>query len=141
MIDDLDVEDLYENAPCGYLSVRPDMRIARLNSTLATWLGFEVDALVGTDFGELLTVGGRIHYETHFGPMLLMNGKLDGIALDLVTADRRRLPVFITANVKIDAEGRPVLIRITALDARDRRTYERELLQSRTRAEIGRAHV
>ena len=136
MIDDLDVEDLYENAPCGYLSVRPDMRIARLNSTLATWLGFEVDALVGTDFGELLTVGGRIHYETHFGPMLLMNGKLDGIALDLVTADRRRLPVFITANVKIDAAGRPVLIRITALDARDRRTYERELLQSRTRAEL-----
>ena len=136
MIDDLDVEDLYENAPCGYLSVRPDMRIARVNSTLATWLGFEVDGLLGSDFGELLTVGGRIHYETHFGPMLLMNGKLDGIALDLVTSDRRRLPVFMTANVKTDDAGKPVLIRITALDARDRRTYERELLESRTRAEL-----
>ncbi|MFI8568568.1 PP2C family protein-serine/threonine phosphatase [Rhodococcus sp. NPDC078407] len=135
-MDDLDVEDLYENAPCGYLSVLPDMRIARLNATLATWLGFEVDGLLGTDFGELLTVGGRIHFETHFGPMLLMNGKLDGIALDLVTSDRRRLPVFMTANVKIDDAGRPVLIRITALDARDRRTYERELLESRTRAEL-----
>ncbi|WP_037155951.1 MULTISPECIES: PP2C family protein-serine/threonine phosphatase [Nocardiaceae] len=135
-MNDLDIEDLYENAPCGYLSVYPDMRIGRLNATLAGWLGFEIDALIGKDFTELLTAGGRIHYETHFGPILRMTGKLDGIALDLVTADRRRLPVFMTANVKTDEAGTPVLIRITALDARDRRTYERELLESRTRAEL-----
>ncbi|WP_415973643.1 SpoIIE family protein phosphatase [Rhodococcus sp. 077-4] len=133
---DLDAEDLYENAPCGYLSVYPDMNIARLNATLANWLGYEVDSLIGTDFTQLLTVGGRIHYETHFGPILRMYGQLDGIALDFVTADRRRLPVFVTANVKTDETGTPVLIRITALDARDRRTYERELLESRTRAEL-----
>ncbi|MCJ0894985.1 SpoIIE family protein phosphatase [Rhodococcus sp. ARC_M5] len=136
MINDLDIEDLYENAPCGYLSVLPDMRIVRLNSTLANWLGFDVDALIGTDFTHLLTAGGRIHYETHFGPILRMSGQLDGIALDFVTSDRRRLPVFMTANVKTDGSGTPVLIRITALDARDRRTYERELLESRTRAEL-----
>lgn len=136
MIHELDIEDLYENAPCGYLSVLPDMRIVRLNSTLANWLGFEVDALIGTDFTQLLTAGGRIHYETHFGPILRMYGQLDGIAIDFVTSDGRRLPVFMTANVKTDETGAPVLIRITALDARDRRTYERELLESRTRAEL-----
>ncbi|CCQ14507.1 putative PAS/PAC sensor protein [Rhodococcus sp. AW25M09] len=136
MIHELDIEDLYENAPCGYLSVLPDMTIARLNATLAAWLGFEVDALIGTDFTELLTVGGRIHYETHFGPILQMSGQLDGIALDFVTFDGRRLPVFMTANVKTDAAGTPLLIRITALDARDRRSYERELLESRKRAEL-----
>ena len=136
MIHELDIEDLYENAPCGYLSVLPDMRIVRLNSTLANWLGFDVDALIGTDFTQLLTAGGRIHYETHFGPILRMYGQLDGIAIDFVTSDRRRLPVFMTANVKTDEKDTPVLIRITALDARDRRTYERELLESRTRAEL-----
>lgn len=136
MINELDIEDLYENAPCGYLSVLPDMRISRLNSTLANWLGFDVDALIGTDFTQLLTAGGRIHYETHFGPILRMSGQLDGIAIDFVTSDRRRLPVFMTANVKTDETDTPVLIRITALDARDRRTYERELLESRTRAEL-----
>lgn len=136
MINELDIEDLYENAPCGYLSVLPDMRIVRLNSTLANWLGFDVDALIGTYFTQLLTAGGRIHYETHFGPILRMSGQLDGIAIDFVTSDRRRLPVFMTANVKTDETDTPVLIRITALDARDRRTYERELLESRTRAEL-----
>jgi sigma-B regulation protein RsbU (phosphoserine phosphatase) len=136
VINELDIEDLYENAPCGYLSVLPDMRIVRLNSTLANWLGFDVDALIGTDFTQLLTAGGRIHYETHFGPILRMSGQLDGIAIDFVTSDRRRLPVFMTANVKTDETDTPVLIRITALDARDRRTYERELLESRTRAEL-----
>ena len=31
-------EDLFENAPCGYLSTFPDGRIARVNATLLAWL-------------------------------------------------------------------------------------------------------
>ena len=33
---------------------------------------YEPNALCGTAFAELLTVGGRILYETHFGPLLGM---------------------------------------------------------------------
>lgn len=31
-----DLEDLYENAPCGYLSLQPDGRIVKVNRTLST---------------------------------------------------------------------------------------------------------
>lgn len=31
-----DLEDLYENAPCGYLSLQPDGRIVKVNRTLQT---------------------------------------------------------------------------------------------------------
>lgn len=34
-------EDLYENAPCGYLSTLLDGRIAKINTTLLDWLGYE----------------------------------------------------------------------------------------------------
>jgi sigma-B regulation protein RsbU (phosphoserine phosphatase) len=135
------VEDLYENAPCGYISTSPDGRIAKINTTLSIWLGYDRNALLGKPFTDLLTAGGRIHYETHFAPLLRMKGQLSGITVELVAADGKRLPVFVTANVKTDADGHPILLRITAQDARDRRSYERELLEARQRAEHERARV
>ncbi len=125
-------EDLYENAPCGYLSTLLDGKIARINSTLLGWLGHGRDELVGVRyFSDLLTVGGKLYYETHLSPLLRMQGQVGGLALELKTADGRRLPVLVNCAVKTDSSGRPILIRTTIFDARDRRAYERELLRSR----------
>jgi sigma-B regulation protein RsbU (phosphoserine phosphatase) len=129
-------EDLYDHAPCGYLSTMLDGTIAKINATLLGWLGFERDQVVGRlRFADLLTVGGRIYHETHFAPLLRMQGKVGGIALELKTADGGRLPVLVTSSVKTGSDGQPQLIRTTVFDARDRRTYERELLRARQVAE------
>ncbi|HEY9313777.1 PP2C family protein-serine/threonine phosphatase [Williamsia sp.] len=138
---DESLEDLYENAPCGYLSTWPDGRIAKVNTTLATWLGRDRESLLGRPVTDLLTAGGRIHYETHFAPLLQIEGELSGITVDLVTADGRRLPVFVTANVKSGADGTAVLVRITVQDARDRRAYEKQLIEARRHAEQAHARV
>src|ERR1700685_2048757 len=72
-------EDLYENAPCGYLSTRLDGRIAKINRTLLTWLGYQAGDLVGRRyFSDLLNVGGRLYYETHLAPLLSMQGEGGG---------------------------------------------------------------
>jgi sigma-B regulation protein RsbU (phosphoserine phosphatase) len=135
-------EDLYDNAPCGYLSVLLDGQIAKINQTLLTWLGHAREELVGhRTFADLLTVGGRIYHETHFAPLLRMQGEAGGIAFDLRTASGDRLPVLVTAVVKKSAGGEPQLIRITVFDARDRRAYERELLRARQEAELERERV
>jgi phosphoserine phosphatase RsbU/P len=136
-------EELYENAPCGYILARPDRRIVMVNATLLAWLGYELNTLENKPFTDLLAVGSRIHYETHFAPLLQLQGQLAGITVDLVTADGTRLPVFLTANIKTDLHGRLVLFRIIVQDARDRRSYERELLDERQRVERerGRAQV
>lgn len=138
---DVSAEDYFENAPCGHVVAWPDGRIARINATMANWLGRDGATLVGTPFTDLLNVGGRIHYETHFSPLLRVQGQLSGIAVDLVTVDAGRVPVFVTANVKVDDDGQPVLIRITAQDATDRRSYERQLLEARQYADNERARV
>lgn len=132
-------EDLYEHAPCGYLSTLPDGRIVRINTTLLDWLGYERGDLVGRrHFSDLLTVGGRLYHETHFAPLLRMQGEVKGIALDLKAADGSRLPVMVTSTVKNGDDGQPLLIRTTVLDARDRRAYERELLRARKEADLER---
>jgi phosphoserine phosphatase RsbU/P len=128
--------DLYENAPCGYLSTLLDGRIAKINSTLLDWLGYARGDLVGRrHFSDLLTVGGRLYHETHFAPLLRMQGEISGIALELKAADGTRLPVLVTSTVKTSDDGEPLLIRTTVFDARDRRAYEQELLRARKEAE------
>jgi sigma-B regulation protein RsbU (phosphoserine phosphatase) len=125
-------EDLYEHAPCGYLSTLMDGQIAKVNATLLGWLGYARADLVGRrSFADLLTVGGRIYYETHFAPLLAMQGQIGGVALDLMAADGTRLPVLVTSAVKAGPGGEPLLIRTTVFDARDRRAYEQELLRAR----------
>jgi sigma-B regulation protein RsbU (phosphoserine phosphatase) len=129
-------EDLYENAPCGYLSTFTDGQIARVNATLLAWLGYDRGELVGRRyFSDLLTAGGRLYHETHFAPLLAMQGQIGGVALELQAADGTRLPVLVNSAVKSDAAGEPLLIRTTIVDARDRRACERELLRARREAD------
>ena len=51
-------EEVYENAPCGYLSTAPDGRIVKVNETFLSWIGCSRDELIlGKRFADLLTVG------------------------------------------------------------------------------------
>jgi sigma-B regulation protein RsbU (phosphoserine phosphatase) len=135
-------EDLYDNAPCGYLSTLPDGMIVKVNRTFLAWIGHRREELVGRKrFQDLLTVGGRIFHETHYAPLLQMQGTVREIAIELVRADGRRLPVLINSVVKNDPQGRPMAIRTTVFDATDRREYERELLRARQRAEQSEARA
>ncbi|MGY1577433.1 PP2C family protein-serine/threonine phosphatase [Streptomyces sp. MN13] len=132
-------EELYEGAPCGYLSTLMDGTIAKINATLLGWLGLEWKAVLGRmRFTDLLTVGGKLYHETHFAPLLRMQGEITGIALELKQADGGRIPVLVSSVVKKGGTGESLLIRTTVFDARDRRAYEEELLRGRRAAEEAR---
>jgi PAS domain S-box-containing protein len=129
-------EDLYENAPCGYLSALPDGTILKVNQTFLTWTGHRREDLVGRRrFQDLLTAGGRIFHETHYAPLLRMQGSVREIAVEMVCAGGHRLPVLINSVLRKDAAERPLLVRTTVFNATDRKEYERELLRERQRAE------
>ena len=129
-------EDLYEHAPCGYLSTLPDGTIARINRTLLDWLGRPRESLLnGTRFQALLTIGSKIYYETHYAPLVQMQGFANEIALELVAGDGRVIPVLLNSRQRRDEHGTPLFNRIMLFDATDRRRYERELLLARRKAE------
>jgi len=135
-------EELYESAPCGYLSTLPDGTIVRANQTFLTWIGMDRQELVGHRcFQDLLSIGGKIFYDTHFAPLLRMQGFVNEIAFDLTCADGRQLPVLANTVQKLDAAGRPMVHRITLFNATDRRQYERELLLARRKAEEATAEL
>ncbi|HSP39681.1 MAG TPA: SpoIIE family protein phosphatase [Frankiaceae bacterium] len=137
-----DAEQLYDQAPCGYLSTTPDGLIVRVNQTFLDLTGFRrEDLLDRRSFADILSAGGRIYHETHYAPMLQMQGSARGIALDLVRPDGRRVPVLINSVLERDEAGAPRTVRIAVFDATERREYERELLRAKQRAEESEARA
>ncbi len=141
LLDD-DPEQLYDSAPCGYLTTAPDGTVVKCNATFEALTGYSAQELVGKrSFAELLTPGGRIYHETHYDPLLRMQGTVREVAFDLVRADGARLPVLVNAVLDCAGDGTPKRVRIALFDATHRREYERELLRAKERAEQSEEHA
>jgi PAS domain S-box-containing protein len=131
-----DDTDLYERAPCAHLSTLPDGTIIRANQTFVEWIGGRAEQLVGhTRFQALLTIGSRIYYETHYAPLLQMQGFVNEIALEMRRTDGVVRPIVASARQLRDRDGTALLNRVALFDSTDRRRYEQELLEARKRAE------
>jgi phosphoserine phosphatase RsbU/P len=129
-------EDLYENAPCGCLSVQLDGQIFRVNATLASWVGYTPEQLVGKRLHHLLTIPSRILYETHFAPLLSMQGFFEELSLDLRAANGNIVAFSGSGNVvRTDANGQPLLIRLAFFKATDRRRYERQIVEANEKSQ------
>jgi phosphoserine phosphatase RsbU/P len=127
-------EDLFENAPCGYLVLSSDGRIAKVNRTLCTWTGYSHGHFAGKRLHQFLNMAGRIYYETHIAPLLRMQGFFNEFALDFVTEGGERLPVIANAAEQRTPDGTLLSTRLVVIRATDRRRYERELVDARANA-------
>ncbi len=129
-------EDLGDVAPCGYLTTSMHGLITSVNDTFLAWTGYRRHELVGQfRLVDLLTAGGKIYHETHFSPALQMQGSMQEIALEIVRRNGSKLPVLLNAVLSRDVATQSTEVRIAVFDATDRRSYERELLRAKVRAE------
>jgi len=126
----IDLEDLFDNAPCGYVATGPDGRIIRANATFSRWLGFAADDLGGQPLRDLLTVPGRIFYETNVAPLLRLHSGFEEVALDVITAQGLKTPMLVNGREHRDVDGNLLALLFTFFRATSRRGYERDL-QSR----------
>jgi sigma-B regulation protein RsbU (phosphoserine phosphatase) len=129
------LEDWFENAPCGHLLLDRDGHILRANRTFATWSGHSPQSLTGRPVQDLLPIAGKIFYDTHFAPLLHLQEHFDEVALDFVCVDGSRMPTLVNATEGRDADGATSFIRLAVFRTKDRRRYERNLLEARDKAE------
>ena len=63
----LEIEDLYDNAPCGYHSLDPDGIFVRVNATELKWLGYTREEVIGKlKFSDVLTPESLTVFEKNF---------------------------------------------------------------------------
>ena len=66
----------------------PTARSCRANRIFCQWVGYSADELVGKRrFQDLLTIGGRIFHQTHWAPLLQMQGSISEVKLEMVDRD------------------------------------------------------
>lgn len=128
-------QEQFADLPCGYLEVGADDVIAAANPEFLKLVGRTADEVIGVcTFPELLSVGDRMHYETHYRPTLQMQGEIREIAYEIVRPDGEKVPVLLNANEVPESEGGPYA-RTVVFEARGRRSYEKELLRARRDAQ------
>jgi sigma-B regulation protein RsbU (phosphoserine phosphatase) len=128
-----DLLELFEGAPCGLVVTDEDGRILRANRTFCDWLGYTDAELSGMPFQNLLTVGGRIFHQTHWAPLMRLQGSVAEVKLSIVHRDRRQI-IMLLNGVRREHEGK-VYNELAFFGTADRDKYERELLKARKAAE------
>jgi sigma-B regulation protein RsbU (phosphoserine phosphatase) len=129
-----DADMLFDEAACGLLVTSRDGVIRRVNKTFCRWMGYCASELVGLRrIQDLLTMGGRIFHQTHWAPLLQIQGSVAEVKLDLVHQAGHTIPIILNAVRHEYPSG--VFHELAVFVAEDRHKYEREHVLARQRAE------
>ncbi len=89
-------ENLLDILPCGYFATSSNGLIVKVNSFFLKLLGYSSEELVEKKkIHDLLSISGRLYFETHINPLLQMQGKIKEINLELNTKDGKKIPILI----------------------------------------------
>ncbi|HEX8601746.1 MAG TPA: PAS domain-containing protein [Pseudoduganella sp.] len=127
----LDPGDLFEHAACGLLLTDAGGAILRANRTCVAWLGYPRHELTdGMRLQDLLSIGGRVFYQTHCEPLLQLRSTVAEVQVDLVRRDGVRVPALLNIDRHLADAG--ALDHVAIFVASDRRACERELQRARS---------
>jgi sigma-B regulation protein RsbU (phosphoserine phosphatase) len=127
-------EALYDEAPCGLVVTGADGVILRANATLCRWIGYSKEELVGLRrVQDLLSVGGKIFHQTHWAPLLQLQGSIAEVKLEIIHRDGHSIPMLMNAIRREHTSG--VHNELSLTIATDRHKYEQELVRAKKIAE------
>ncbi|WP_345293425.1 PP2C family protein-serine/threonine phosphatase [Isoptericola chiayiensis] len=131
--------DAWERAPLGLLRLDADGYVVAANETFVGWqprcAGSQSPAEVpGRRIGDLLTVGGRIYWDTHVAPALALAGSVEAVALEVRTVEGP-LPVLLTAATDTADGTAAGTVHVALLAVRERAEFHQELVRARLAAE------
>lgn len=124
-----------DDAACGLLTTDGKGLILAVNKTFCTWVGMEKTDLVRRlRLQDLFTMGGRIFHQTHWAPLLQLQGSVSEVKLEVRHREGSVIPMIFNA---VRRERRSAIVHdIASFVARDRDVYERELLSSREKLRV-----
>ncbi|RTL34021.1 MAG: PAS domain-containing sensor histidine kinase, partial [Rhodocyclaceae bacterium] len=126
----VEVEDLYNRAPCGYHSVDRNGVFLRINDTELEWLGYQREEVVGKlHLTDVLPPELAQRFEAYFA-QFQREGFIQDLEWELRGKDGGTMAVLINSTAIRDAAGHFVASRTTVFDNRQRKALELALRKS-----------
>ncbi|WP_432239053.1 sensor histidine kinase [Herbaspirillum robiniae] len=124
-----EIEDLYNNAPCGYHSVdETDKKIIKINDTELKWLGFTREQVVGRmTHADLLAPDSAERYLKELLPQFLLKREINGVDLNYRRADGTIFTALVNATAVVNRESGRLISRTVMYDISDRKRSEEEI--------------
>ncbi|MEI6815189.1 MAG: PAS domain S-box protein [Bacteroidota bacterium] len=112
----VEIENLYNHAPCGYYSINKDFVFVKINDTMLSWIGHTRDEVIGK-----MKITDLIH--PTYLPMIfssidtfIKQGYIKNLKFDIVRKDGGTLPVLLNSTIIHDGNGNIVVTRSTLID-------------------------
>ncbi|MBD2463462.1 PAS domain S-box protein [Oscillatoria sp. FACHB-1407] len=122
-----ELEDLYNNAPCGYHSLDAEGTIVRINDTELKWLGYTRDEVLNQmKFTDLITPESQQIFHQDF-PQFMRRGWVNDLEFQLRCKDGLTRWVNVNATAIRDDAGNFVMSRSSMFNISDRKQAEKTL--------------
>ncbi len=130
-----EVQDLYDNAPCGYHSLDANGVFIHINQTELNWLGYTREEVIGKmRLADLQETFSKEQFLQDFKDNLKGNG-VRNLEMNLRRKDGSLLPVLINGTMIRDENGNFKHTRSTLTDFSEQRKLLNELEKARQIAE------
>ncbi|RUT10159.1 hypothetical protein DSM106972_006540 [Dulcicalothrix desertica PCC 7102] len=124
-----EIEDLYNNSPCGYHSLDADGKFIRINDTELQWLGYTRAEILHQRFVDFLTPESKQVFYENF-PNFKQQGCIHNLEFQMVAKDGSTRWFNLNATGIKDAKGNFIISRSTLFDIDERKRAEAALSHS-----------
>lgn len=115
------IQDMYDNAPCGYHSINDKGIFVEINSTWLQWLKYSREEVVGKmHFEQILTPEGVPVFRSHFKDFQ-RDGKIRDVSFEVMRKDGTTFTILLNSIAIYDESGKFLKSRSTVLDYTDQK--------------------
>ncbi|MGB9979622.1 sensor histidine kinase [Methanobacterium sp.] len=119
-----EIEDLYNNAPCGYHSLDENGDFIRVNNTELSWLGYSREEIIGKNFKDLISKNSQKIFKNNYS-RFMERGYVNDLEFEMIKKDGAMLPIILNATAVKDPEGNFISSRSTLFDITELKQSEK----------------
>lgn len=126
-----EIKELYDKAPCGYLSVDSNIFLCNVNQTLLQWLGYAPDEVLGKmKYEDLLTPASKEAHLSSFNEVFaryLADGYINDLEYEFQRKDGTSFPALVNSIAVFDNNGNFIKSRSTVFNHTEQKKAQEQL--------------
>lgn len=127
------MDQTYKHIPCVYFAASEDGFILDVNDSLCRYLHYDRQELIGNKLELIFTLSTRIFQQTHFYPLLQLEGHAEEIYITLKSKEGGHVPMLVN-GMRVVEEGSAGFY-FAGISVVKRKKFEEEIIAAKHAAQ------